>query len=56
MDLVEDEFHVSCVCNKYDDFRKELFDKGNHWVTDSKEFEHLPPVGKFVPHLTNNQK
>ena len=52
-DSVEDEFHVLCVCNKYDDFRKELFDK---IATDFSEFEHLPDLEKFVHLLNNNQK
>ena len=52
-DLVEDEFHVLCVCNKYDDFRKELFEK---IITDFSEFEHLRDLDNFLHLLNNNHK
>ena len=52
-DIVEDEFHVWCVWDKYDDFRKELFDK---IITDFSEFEHLLDLEKFVNLLNNNRK
>ena len=52
-DLVEDEFHLSCVCTKYSDLRCELYEKATQVYA---LFSLLDDLDKFVFLVSNLQK
>ena len=45
LQLVEDEYHILCVCGSYDEFGTTLYNKAS---TTFSEFHNIPELDKFV--------
>ena len=50
LQLMEDEYHILCACERYNEFRTALCNKAS---TTFNEFHNIPQLDKFV-HLINN--
>ena len=53
LQLVEDEYHILCVCGSYDEFRTTLYNKAS---TTFNEFHNIPELDKFVYLINNLQR
>ena len=53
LQLVEDEYHILCVCGSYDEFRTTLYNKAS---TTFNEFHNIPELDKFVCLINNLQR
>ena len=53
LQLVEDEYHILCVCGSYNEFRTTLYNKAS---TTFNEFHNIPELDKFVYLINNLQR
>ena len=51
--VVEDEFHLLCLCNKYTSLRETLYEKASD---NYQEFNNLDDLDKFVYLVNNTQR